>query len=513
MVLFFCIISAALYWYLPARQYEQARLRIEAESLRTSRLLVLALAPAVEFEDSERINGTLQSLHTDERIQFVAVFAEKGAQLAAYDTKQLGHPLPEISVLMRETGELGTFMTQAGASLRVVSPTTRNEKTVGTIVVDYSLRDLNLEVAETRETTMLVCMVVLGLGLLFSVLLGRAIAGPIIHLTTAVQSFDADNLDTRIEVRSSGEVGRLAAAFNEMAGRLEGARAAEKSSLAMEKRARGAVVDTSEKLLETSNHILAATTQQAAGAQQQVAAVTEAVATVKEVNQTAEEAANRATMVSDSSREALDVGRAGREAIEETILSMGAIKEQVESIAEGILELAERAQAIGDIVTSVNEIAEQTNLLALNAAIEASRAGEHGRGFSVVASEVKELASQSKKATAQIRQILVEIQQATNSAVMATEVGTKQVGEAVQIVHGTGDTIRTLVATVEGAAEAAAQIAASAGQQASGMTHISIAMKNINQVANENLNSTEQAERAARELNELAETLRQLLVG
>ncbi len=102
---------------------------------------------------------------------------------------------------------------------------------------------------------------------------------------------------------------------------------------------------------------------------------------------------------------------------------MGTVREQTGSIAESILTLAEQAQAIGEIIATVNDIAEQTNVLSLNAAIEASRAGEQGKGFSVVAGEVKALADQSKKATAQVRQILGEIQKATNAAVMVTEQG------------------------------------------------------------------------------------------
>src|SRR5207253_4904915 len=102
--------------------------------------------------------------------------------------------------------------------------------------------------------------------------------------------------------------------------------------------------------------------------------------------------------------------------VEETVEAMKKVKQQVEATAETILALAENAQAIGEVIATVNDIAEQTNLLALNAAIEASRAGEHGKGFAVVATEVKALANQSKKATMQVRQILGEIQKATNSA-------------------------------------------------------------------------------------------------
>src|SRR5205823_7446956 len=129
----------------------------------------------------------------------------------------------------------------------------------------------------------------------------------------------------------------------------------------------------------------------------------------------------------------LGIGQAGRSALDDSIAAMDRLKEQVESTAETILALAERAQAIGEIIATVNDIAEQTNLLALNAAIEASRAGEHGRGFAVVAGEVKALADQSKKATTQVRQILGEIQKATSTAVLSTEEVTRGVGAAIKV--------------------------------------------------------------------------------
>src|SRR5207253_5050536 len=112
--------------------------------------------------------------------------------------------------------------------------------------------------------------------------------------------------------------------------------------------------------------------------------------------------------------------------------------------AENILTLAEQAQAIGEIIAAINDIAEQTNLLALNAAIEASRAGEQGKGFAVVASEVRALADQSKKATAQVRQILGEIQKATNTAVLSTEEVTRGVASAIKVGGQAGQTINSL---------------------------------------------------------------------
>ena len=232
------------------------------------------------------------------------------------------------------------------------------------------------------------------------------------------------------------------------------------------------------------------------------------VTTVDEVTQTADQAAQRARGVGDAVQRTLEIGQAGRKAVEDSIAALDRLKEQVESTAENILTLAEQAQAIGEIIATVNDIAEQTNLLALNAAIEASRAGEHGRGFAVVAGEVKALADQSKKATAQVRQILGEIQKATNTAVLSTEEVTKGVAAAIKVGGQAGETIKTLADTLAEAAQAATQIVASAGQQATGMAQINQAMKNLDQVSSsQNLAATRQAAQAAENLNRLGADL------
>jgi methyl-accepting chemotaxis protein len=261
--------------------------------------------------------------------------------------------------------------------------------------------------------------------------------------------------------------------------------------------------ETTGVLASSAAEILAATTQQAAGARETSAAVMQTSTTVDEVSQTADHAAERARAVADSAQRAADIGKSGRRAVEESVAAMSGVKEQVESIADSILALAEQAQAIGAIISTVNEIAEQTNLLALNAAVEAARAGEQGRGFAVVAGEVRNLAARSKQATVQVSQILSEIQRATGTAVMTTERGTQHVAAGVRQVTEAGETIRTLVDAISESAQAAAQIVASAGQQAIGMTQIRQAMSNIQEATHQTLASTRQAEQAAADLNRI----------
>jgi methyl-accepting chemotaxis protein len=266
-------------------------------------------------------------------------------------------------------------------------------------------------------------------------------------------------------------------------------------------------------LTSATSEILAGTTQQASGVQEQAAAVSQTVTTVEEIAQTVEQSSERAKAVADSSQRAVENSTSGRRAVEDATSAMANVKERAESIAQSILALAEQAQTIGDIIGVVNDVAEQTNILALNAAIEATRAGEQGKGFGVVATEIKSLAEQSKKATLQVRQILGDIQKATNGAVIATEQGTKSVDQAMQTVNEADEAIRSLADIIVEAAQTAMQISASAGQQAIGMSQIQQAMRNISQATNQNLASTRQAEQAARDLNGVGLRLRALLRG
>jgi methyl-accepting chemotaxis protein len=267
------------------------------------------------------------------------------------------------------------------------------------------------------------------------------------------------------------------------------------------------------KLSETSNKLADSSAERSSGAQEQVASVAESMATVTEVARTAEQAADRASSVADSVRQTDTVAKSGRSAVGMAVTAMARAKDQTHSIAENIVALAEQAKAIGEIITSVNDIAEQTNLLSLNASIEASRAGEHGKGFQVVAGEVKELAGQSKMATRQVREILGEIQKATSSAVLSTEDGTHTVENAVDVVSQAGDTINSLAETIANAADAASQIASHATQQATAMTQIKSAMSDIDKVAQNNATSAKAIQGMAADLSGLGAELQALVRG
>jgi methyl-accepting chemotaxis protein len=268
-----------------------------------------------------------------------------------------------------------------------------------------------------------------------------------------------------------------------------------------------------QRLASSASEILAATTQQAAGTQEQATAIQETTATVHEVKQTAQLSSQKAQVVADLVRKTAQTSQDGRRAAEDNVQGMQEAKARMEGIAQRVLGLSEQAQAIGEIIAVVNDLAEQSNLLAVNAAIEAAKAGDSGRGFAVVAGEVKGLAEQSKQATAQVRQILGEIQRATQAAVLASEQGVKAAEAGDGLARRTGEAIHALTESLTDAAQAAQQIYLTAQEQSVGVDQVGLAMDNIRQVSTQNMAATRQMERAARDLNALAQQFKALVVG
>jgi methyl-accepting chemotaxis protein len=264
-------------------------------------------------------------------------------------------------------------------------------------------------------------------------------------------------------------------------------------------------------LASSSSEIMTTVSELAASSAQTASSVSETNATVQEVRQTTDLASQKSKQVYEHSHKSVQIANSGKQSVEEAIVGMRGIDERMGFIAERIVNLSEQSQAIGEIIASVNDLAEQSNLLAVNAAIEAAKAGEHGKGFAVVAQEVKNLATQSKQATAQVRSILGIIQKATTSAVLATEQGSKAVEAGVKQSSAAGEAIRLLAVSIEESSSATLQIVTSTQEQSIGMDQIGIAIQSINQASGQNLEGSRQIESAARNLYQLNQKLQQLM--
>jgi methyl-accepting chemotaxis protein len=257
--------------------------------------------------------------------------------------------------------------------------------------------------------------------------------------------------------------------------------------------------------------LLAVASQVAAATAQTAAATNETTVTVEEVKQTATLALEKAGEASGLSQSVVESSKFGETSSHKNYSTFDQIRTDMEMVTESIDRLNEQAQSVGDIIATVNDLAEQSNLLSVNASIEAAKAGEHGKGFTVVAQEVKSLAGQSKQAVAQVRSILSEIQKASTIAVRVAEQAREAVeigrGEAGQAIDGT----RAEVDVASRAAEAALQIAATSRQQLAGIEQISQAIVSINEAGHQSVAGTRQVENEVKRLQGLALSLKGLV--
>ena len=271
----------------------------------------------------------------------------------------------------------------------------------------------------------------------------------------------------------------------------------------------GQVQHGTSALTSSASQILAAVSHHNSSTAEQAASIAQTSVTIDEVRANAEQASSRADELADQARAAATYASQGSDAVAELVAGMDEIDVRVGAIAEGIRELAVRSEAIGAITASVRDLAEQSNMLALNATIEAAKAGEQGRGFAVVADEVRNLAEQSKQATVQVQQILVEIRDATKAAVTATDDGTRVVSHGRERAGRAGELIRQMSGSIEQTAVVASQIARGAKDQALGMDQIGKAIVDVSDTTNEIARSAMQTEQSASSLSRLADRLRQ----
>lgn len=362
-------------------------------------------------------------------------------------------------------------------------------------VVDLGHRTATTSYEES-QTLMLAAMgVLLALAVAASVTIQRSITTPLGIFMQFVDRVGAGDLTQRSALASTNgdELGRLGENLNRMVAGLRDVAGQTRS--------------VTENLNSASAEILASTQQQAASTSEQAAAVQQTTATMEEVRQSGTQISERAKQVAAAAESTSTASASGLHAVQGVTRTMEGIREQAETVAANIVSLSEKTQAVGEIITTVNDIAEQTHLLALNAAIESAAAGESGRSFSVVAAEMKNLADQAKEATVQVRSILSEIQNGINTSVMLTEEAVKRVEAGKRETDVAEQTIRQMTGSIQESIQTFQQIVGATNQQQIGFEQVTQALQNIRQATEQTASGTRQLEKAAASLNALSQQL------
>ncbi|MBA4252253.1 MAG: hypothetical protein C0442_11100 [Chlorobiaceae bacterium] len=312
-----------------------------------------------------------------------------------------------------------------------------------------------------------------------------------------MEKFATGDLTVQLEKGNDDAIGLLFEGFNEVVSNMR----------ELIEQVNDAVQATSSASAEISS----STEEMAAGAQEQSAQASEVAAAVEEMTATILETTRHAGAASEKSRKAGEIAAEGGVAIKETIVGMNRIADVVTKAANTVKELGKSSNQIGEIIQVIDGIADQTNLLALNAAIEAARAGEQGRGFAVVADEVRKLAERTTKATKEISNMIKQIQKETAVAVDSMATGTEEVVKGRNLSDKSSKTLGEIIVGAQETVDVVNQVAAASEQQSATVEQIGKNIEAISTVTHETAQGLQQIAKAAEDLNRLTVNLQDLV--
>ena len=386
------------------------------------------------------------------------------------------------------------------------------------------------------------------IGLIVAVLVGGLLAWTLAHLITGPlrKSVDfagmvaAGNLDRTLDICQKDEVGRLADALNSMVGTLsqrirdaaaateeaqrrqaEATRAmseAEKARKEAEQAKRQGMLDAAARLesvvagVSKASEELANQVRQASlGAQEQAARISETATAMEEMNSTVLEVARNAGTTAEASNQARDKAAAGSSEVQKVVAGMATINSGAEELRAEMEDLSRKAESIGAILNVISDIADQTNLLALNAAIEAARAGEAGRGFAVVADEVRKLAEKTMQATAQVGQAIRGIQDGTAKNMAKVENTVRMVDDVTALANNSGMALSEIVSLVDSESDQIRAIATASEEQSATSEEINRSIEEVSRIASETASAMQASDEVVLNLGQQAQELDNLI--
>ncbi len=352
-------------------------------------------------------------------------------------------------------------------------------------------REHSDKVFTTARNSMIITMILAAIATaILALVITRSIVRPLLRAVDVAQVVASGDLTERIEVDGTDEPARLLGALSTMQQNL--------------RNTIQGIADSSSQLASASEELSAVTENSTRGLHQQNDEIEQAATAVNEMTTAVEEVARNAVITSEASRESDRTTQRGREQVQETVNSISSLADDVTTSADQVLQLAEKVRDISQVLDVIRSIAEQTNLLALNAAIEAARAGEAGRGFAVVADEVRALAHRTQQSTQEIEQMVGGIRNGADQAVNAMQNSNQRARSTLDVAREAGTALDEIAVAISAINERNLVIASASEEQAQVAREVDRNLMNIRDLSLQSSAGANQTAAASQELSRLA---------
>jgi methyl-accepting chemotaxis protein len=566
VALILAVIVTFVMLYYPSRQKSISIEAAKHQVKSLGEMLSFSVGMGLGESNFELVQTTFKWAQKDKNVSLIHIQDESNTEIVSYNPKNLkvdNVTLNDADVI-KATDE----------SVTMYSTIEYKGNKLGKIILIYSLEEVNATISSDSFVSLVINLSIFAAGLILIFWLTKVIVGKISKLNEAVHEVSLGNLDVNIDIKSIDEVGVLAASFKKMTQNIKDVNEmlkVEKDNIS--KKVEEAVKESEHQkeylsesidriliemnhfaegdltvglevkkddeigklfagfnravkninnLIQKVNESVEATAsasieissnieQSANGLQHQSAQTSETAVSIEEMTKTILETTRNASAAAENARKAGNIASVGGKAVDDTVKGMERIAVVVLRASETIKQLGHSSDQIGEIIQVIDDIADQTNLLALNAAIEAARAGEQGRGFAVVADEVRKLAERTTKATKEIAQMIKQIQHDTGEAVEKIDEGTDEVNSGKLLANKAGESLKEIMTATVKVVDDVAQVATASEEQSVTAEQISRNIESISNVTNESSMGMQQVAKATEDLSRLTSNLQDLV--